>query len=353
MRAADSALDLLTRPREAAALALAAYRVAPTTQSRDALLLARAAGAATTLGSGYLRVPGSIAVTQEFGPDPGLPGNIRLWAGPEQQRGGGIPVPPNGFLNLISADERTAVMVVDRDEFQLWDLSDPAAPRITGTMTDWPFPLGIDAAGTLMTAVEDGGAVHWRPGDATRTRLPVDGVEYAMPLDDGDGVVLARRDDDLRRVEVWSSDGRVTPVFSRDARLSLVTGPGSLLAVSDRDDAHLTVLDGSRTLLEADGIPEAAVVEFSRNGHAVTAVHRDSVWLWDLTGGEPLSLRAPGVEFSFVRYEHGELLMVDTRGALWRLTVDVDQVIRDVCLELVDVDWAAHFPGVAERPLCP
>ncbi|XVS61247.1 hypothetical protein ACQPYE_23405 [Actinosynnema sp. CA-299493] len=353
MRAADHALDLLTRPREAAALALAAYRVAPTTQSRDALLLARAAAATTTLGSGHLRVPGRIAVTQEFGPEFGSPGSIRLWSGPERQQAGGMPVPPNGFLNLISADERTALMVVDRDEFQVWDLGDPAAPRVTTTMTDWPFPLGVDAAGTLMTAVEDDRAVHWRPGDTTRTRLPVDGVEYAMPLDDGTGVVLARRDGDRRQVEAWSLDGRVTPVFSRDARLALVAGPGGVLAVSDLDDAHLTVLDGTRTVLEADGIPEQAVVEFSRDGGAVTAMHRDSVWLWHLSGREPLSLRAPGVEFSSVRYEHGELLMVDTRGALWRLAVDVDQVIREVCPELVDVDWAAHFPGVAERPLCP
>ncbi|MEU4767298.1 XRE family transcriptional regulator [Actinosynnema sp. NPDC023794] len=353
LRAADTALDLLARPREAAALALAAYRVTPTTQARDALLLARAAGTATTLGSGYVRVPGRIAVTREYGPEPGVPGALRLWAGPEQQQAGRLPQPPTGFLYQISADERTALVVVDTDEFQLWDLSDPAAPRIASTMTDWPFPLGIDATGTLLTGVEDGGAVHWRPGDTTRTRLPVDDVEYAMPLDDGTGVVLARHDGDRRQVEVWSLDGRVTPVFSRDARLSLVTGPGALLAVSDRDDARLTVLDGSRTLLEADGIPEAAVVEFSRDGEVVTAVHRDSVWLWDLSGRETLSLRASGVEFDAVRYERGELLMVESHGALWRLTVDVDQVIRDVCPELVDVDWAAHFPGVARQPLCP
>ncbi len=354
LRAADTALGLLARPRDAAALALAAYRVAPTTQARDALLLARAAGTVTTLGEGYARVPGSVAVTHEVGPEPGSSGiTYRLWVGPERRKAGGMTLPRDGFLNLLSADERTALAVVRPDEFQLWDLSDPDAPRRTATLTGWPFPQGIDAAGTLMAAVEDGGAVHWRPGDTTRTRLPVDGVESVMPLDDGTGVVLARRDGDRRHVEVWSLDGRVTPVLSRSARLGLVTGPGGLLAVSDLDGAHLTVLDGAGTLLEADAVPEQALVEFSRDGEAVMAVHRDSVWLWDLSGREPLSLRAPGVEFSSARYEQGELLMVETRGGLWRLVVDVDHVIRDVCADLVDVDWAAHFPGVAERPLCP
>ncbi|MEU4746506.1 hypothetical protein AB0G02_39455, partial [Actinosynnema sp. NPDC023658] len=97
-----------------------------------------------------------------------------------------------------------------------------------------------------------------------------------------------------------------------------MTGPGGELAVSDLDGGRLTVLDGKGgTLVEADAIPERAVVEFSGDGRAVTALHRDSVWLWDLTGGrEPLSLRAPGTEFSTARYEpaDGELLLLESRG---------------------------------------
>ena len=354
LRAADTALDLLTRPRDAAALALAAYRVAPTTQARDALLLARAADTATKLGSGYVRVLGSFAVTHEFGPEPESPSiDYRLWVGPERRRAGVVTVPRGGFLNLVSADERTAVAVAGTDEFHLWDLRDPDAPRLTATMTDWPFPQGIDAAGTLMVAIEDGVAVHWRPGETTRTRLPVAGVEVVMPLDDGTGVVLSRRDGDRRHVERWSLDGRATPVLSRDARLELTAGPGGLLAVADLDAAHLTVLDGSGTLLEADAVPSGAVVEFSRDGRTVTAMYRNALWLWDLDGREALSLRAPGVEFSSVRYDQGDLLVVESRGALWRLAVDVDRVIREVCADPADVDRAAHFPGVARQPLCP
>ncbi|MEU4447720.1 XRE family transcriptional regulator [Actinosynnema sp. NPDC050801] len=362
LRAADAALGLLDRPREAAALALAAYRVAPTAQARHALLIARAAGTATTLGGGYARIPGGVAVTHEYGPDPkSQETTYRLWAadGPGRRRAGEVALPPGGFLNLLSTDGRTAVAVVRPGEFQLWDLGDPDAPRPTATLTGWPFPRGIDAAGTILTAVEDGVAVHWRPGDTTRTRLPGHGVEDAMPLDDGTGVVLARRDGDRRDVEVRSPDGRVTPVLSRSARLRLVPGPGGRLAVSDLDGAHLTVLDlagGPRTLLEADGIPEGASVEFSHGGRAVTAVHRGSVWLWDLAGGrEPLTLRVPGVEFGMARYEpaDGELLLEPRGGSLWRLAVDVDRVVRDVCADPADVDWAAHFPGVSELPLCP
>jgi hypothetical protein len=357
LRAADKALDLLARPGDAAMLALAAYRLAPTTQARDALLLARAAGTDTVLGDGYARVPGSVTMTREYSPDVQISGiTYRLWDG--ERRAGGIAAPVDGFLNLLSADGRTAV-VVQPGEFQLWDLGDLDAPRRIAIMTGWPFPLGIDAAGTLLTAVEDGAAVHWRPGDTTRTRLPGDGVENAVPLDDGSGVVVSRRSGDRRDVEVLSLDGRSTTVLSRSSELELVAGPGGRLAVSDVDSAHLTVLDGAdghKTLLEAVAIPGDTVVEFSSDGRAVTALRHDSVWLWDLTGErEPLSLRVPGVEFGAARYDPatGELLLLTTRGALWRLAPDIDRVVHDVCADPVGFDWPAHFPDVPEQPLCP
>ncbi|MCS7477065.1 XRE family transcriptional regulator [Umezawaea endophytica] len=360
-RAADTALGQLTRPREAAALALAAYRVAPTARARDAILLARAAGTATTLGEGYARVPGVVVVTNEVDAE-STAAAYRLWVGEgaDRRRAGRIDVPPGGYLYLLSADGRTALTTVRADEFELWDIGDPDAPRRTATMTGWPMPLGVDGAGTLMTAVEDGEAVHWRPGDTTRVRLPGGEVESAVPLVDGTGVVVVRRDGDRRAVEVRFLDGRTTQVLSRAARLVVVAGPRGRLAVSDLDGGHVTVLDvaaGPRTLLEADGVAGDAVVEFSRDGGAVTAVRRDSVWLWDLDGGrEPLSLRGPGVEFGDARYDpgSGELLVLPTRGgALWRLAVEVDRVIREVCADPADVDWDAHFPGVPRRPLCP
>ncbi|HWO68949.1 MAG TPA: XRE family transcriptional regulator [Umezawaea sp.] len=361
-RAADTALGQLARPREAAALALAAYRVAPTTRARDALLLARAAGTATTLGEGYTRVLGGVAVTNEVDAEPTWSA-YRLWVGEgaDRRRAGRIEVPRGGFLYLLSGDGRTALTMVRAGEFELWDLGDPDAPRRTATMTGWPMPLGVDRAGTLMSAVEDGAAVHWRPGATTRVRLPGDGVESAVPLEDGTGVVVVRRDGDRRDVEVRFLDGRTTPVLSRAARLGVVAGPGGRLAVSDLDSGHVTVLavaDEPRTLVEADGVSGEAVVEFSRDGGALTAVHRDAVWLWHLDGGrEPLSLRVPGVEFGDARYDpgSGELLLLPTRGggALWRLAVEVDPVIREVCADPAAVDWEAHFPGVPRRPLCP
>ena len=357
LRAADAAVGLLARPQDAAALALAAHRVAPTTQARDALLLARAASTATTLDTGYGRVPGRLAVTQVYVPATGA--TYRLWVGngSEWRRAGQITVRGDGFLNLISADERTAVTVLTPGNFQVWDIGDPDAPRVLTTLTDWPFPDGIDAAGTLLTAVENGTAVHWRPGESTRTRLPGDGVETTIPLHDGTGVVVARRDGDRRVVEVRSLDGRVTPLSIGSGELALVSGPGGRLAVSHLDDARLTVLDATgRTLLEADAIGKDAVVGFSGDGQAVTAVRGNSVWLWDLTGErEPLSLRVPDVDFTGVRWDPdtGELLLLEIHGALWRLTPDVDRVVREVCADLPEVDWATHFPGLSAQPLCP
>ncbi|NUT50448.1 MAG: hypothetical protein HOV94_24545, partial [Saccharothrix sp.] len=335
-------------------------RVAPDARSRDGLLIAHAAGTAAKLGEGYTRLPGAIAVAHEPVPDPATsPFTYRLWVGDGADRrpAGAVVVPTGGFLNLVSADGRTAVAVAGTDEFHVWDLSDPDAPRRTATLTQWPFPQGIDAAGTLLTAVENGGAVHWRPGDTTRARLAAEGVEDAMPLDDGSGVVLARRVGDHREVEVWHLDGRVTPVVSRSAEVTLTTGPNGMLAVSD--DGRLTVfdLDGGPRVVVEGAVPERAVVEFSRDGSAVGAAYLERVWFWDLTGGrQPLALRSPGVDFSGARFEpaDGDLLLLESRtGAMWRLAVDVDRVVREVCADPADVDWAAHFPGLPARPLCP
>ncbi|MFD9701789.1 XRE family transcriptional regulator [Lentzea sp. NPDC059081] len=351
-RAADTALRELDHPREAAALALAAYRVAPTTRARDALLLARAAGTATTLGDGYARLPRSVVLTTES--EPGVTA-YRLWV--DRRKAGRIDVPPGGFLYLISADGRTALTTGRPGDFELWDLADPDAPRRTAAMTNWPMPLGIDATGTLLTAVEDGTAVHWRPGDTTRTRLPGDDVENAVPLQDGTGVVVVRRDGDRREVEVRFLDGRITPVLSRKARLAAATGPRGRIAVSELDGGRLTVLDGTKVLAEADGVPAEALVEFSGDGGSVTAVRRDSLWLLDVDGGgAPMSLRAPGMEFTDALYERGsgELLVMPARdGAVWRVATGVDAVVREMCAGHVDVDWPAHFPGVPRRALCP
>ncbi|MFD5831146.1 hypothetical protein [Lentzea sp. NPDC060358] len=360
-RAADTALDGLDRPREAAALALAAYRVAPTDRARDALLLARAAGTASTLGEGYARLPGGIAVTTEV--DAGSTAvAYRLWTGrgADRRPAGRIDVPPGGYLYLLSADESTALTLVRADRFEVWDLRDPGRPRRTATMTGWPMPLGVDRAGTLMSAVEDGAAVYWRPGDTTRVRMPGGGVESAVPLEDGTGVVVVRREGDRHEVELRFLDGRTTPVLSRAARLAAVAGPAGRLAVSELDSGRLTVFDvagGLTTLAEAEGVPAQALVEFSQDGRTVTAVHRDSVWLLDLEGGrESLSLRGTGVEFHGARYDagSGELLLLPARGmAVWRLAVHVDPVVREVCADPAGVDWEAHFPGVERRALCP
>jgi hypothetical protein len=68
LRVADAARTLLsTRPRDAAALALAAYRVAPTAESHDMLIIAHAAAGASFLVMGYVTVPGRVAVTTEQG----------------------------------------------------------------------------------------------------------------------------------------------------------------------------------------------------------------------------------------------------------------------------------------------
>ncbi|GAA1299966.1 XRE family transcriptional regulator [Saccharothrix xinjiangensis] len=360
LRAADAAVALAhSRPGHAVALARAAYLVAPTTEARDALLLAAAAGGAETLGGGFAFPPDRIALTLDRQGD-------RLWARDGDRWRRAAALPPESFPYLVSADQRTLLTrATTGDSFRLWDVGDPDSPREVATVSGWPLFHGMDAAGALLTAVEDEAAVTWRPGDAHRTRLPATAVEHAVPLPDGTGVVLSRREGGSHHVELWSANGtphRVATLLSRTNRLYPHPGPRGLVAVVDLDTSDLTVLDAAdpgspRTLLEADGVPERPEVGFSPDGRALAAVHRGAVALWDLASGRSLlSLRTPGLEFSGPRYdpESRRLRLVEVRsGELWQFDTDFERVLRETCAEPAGADWETYFPGVPHRSVCP
>lgn len=121
LRASDAALDLIaSRPPEAAALALAAYRLAPTTEAHDALVLADAAAGATTLGHGFVDPPGRFAATYDSGTQ-----GEQLWR-PDGTawRPAGILPTARSYLHEKSVDERRAVYYTEDVRSSLWDLTD-------------------------------------------------------------------------------------------------------------------------------------------------------------------------------------------------------------------------------------
>jgi hypothetical protein len=108
LRAADAARTLLsTRPRDAAALALAAYRVAPTAESHDMLITAHAAAGASFLVMGYVTVPGRVAVTTEQGAgDAPASQQLRRPDGGSWLPAASLPV-GSDLLSLMSAGRST------------------------------------------------------------------------------------------------------------------------------------------------------------------------------------------------------------------------------------------------------
>jgi hypothetical protein len=89
----------------------------------------------------------------------------------------------------------------------------------------------------------------------------------------------------------------------------------------------------------------------------VAATGGDQASLWELPSGqELLSLQAAGTRFGAARYDAQarELAVIDSgNDHVWRLAVDFERAVEQVCANPSDVDWGTHFPHVAPRPLCP
>ncbi|MBB5803324.1 Tfp pilus assembly protein PilX [Saccharothrix ecbatanensis] len=359
-RAADKAAELLhTNPLDAAVLALAGYRVAPTTEAHDALILADAAIGANAnrdndLGH-LIRPPGDrVAITLEADA-------AQLWArdGSGWRRAGRLK--PINFPYLVSADENRVVTRQSSGGDIMWDVTDLDAPRPV-PLPPLPLVHSLDTHGDVLTAVVDGEAVVWRSG--IETRLPGTGVEAAMPLPDGTGAVIVRRHDgDRRDVEVWTLDGtphRTAVLMNADAPLEPTIGPAGHVAVVNHTTSRLVVLDvtaPATPLIDVILGPEQRLVTFSADGHAIAATGRDRVSLWDLSRGRALlSLQAQGINFTLTRYhpDSGELHAITApTDTVWRMDTNFDQVLRRACTRPLTVDWPTHFPDITPPRLCP
>ena len=360
IRAADAARDLVkSKPGDAAALALAAYRVSPTTQARDVLVLAHAAAHAGTLGSGYVTPPGRIAITWEPRALASTSGQ-RLWRrdGAEWRPAAGLPT-GTSFLYLASADDRRA-FYWNGSANTVWDLSDPDHP------VDIPVPAGLpladstDRTGSLVAAIRpDRTAVLWRVRDHTVRRLPPTGVDGAALLPDGSGIILGRNNGTDHTVERWTLDGTKVATLQRasypmyphagPAGLVVTTSTSGGLAVLDAADPHAV-----RVLARAGDLADPALVAFDPAGRTVAVTDPGNVRLWDTTTGAALlALHTKGLQLGSPRVAGPRLSVLDENSAMWSLDSDLGQVILQTCAGPVAVDWQQYFPGTARRRLCP
>lgn len=363
LRAADAASRLLeSRPREAVALALAAYRVAPTAEARESLVLAQAAAGATTLGHGYLTPPGRIAVTYrsaEFGP------GQRLWLrnGPGWRLAGAIGGAEQFYL--LSADENTLVTWhTSTADNRMWDIADPGRPREIAIPAGLGMIDSVDRTGRLVSTLgTDRKAVVWRVADGSTRRLPATDVEGTALLPDGTGVILARRVGDEHTAELWSLDGNLTSTLLRSPHAMYpYAGPSGRVVLVGTESGEVTLLDATdphspRTVATVSGASHPAVAVFEPHGRAAAVVNADVIRMWDAgTGATRLALSVKGLGLGSPRIvdDGGALLVLkQIDGTLWRLDSDLTRVIRDSCAGPLTVDWDRYFPGVPETPLCP
>jgi hypothetical protein len=361
LRAVDAARGMLAkRPHDAEALALAAYRVAPTSESRDMLVLAHAAAAATTLGLGYATTPGRVAITRQP-PSGGRPASELLW---RPSNGSWEPAAelPTGDLFLYgrSADESVALYGGEPGSV-LWDLSDLDRPRRIRTPADLPLVESLDRDGSLVSGVsDDHAAVVWRVGDPAVRRLPATEVQSTALLPDGSGVVVCRRVDGTFVLEQWTLDGsRVGTLFRSPYRMSPYAGPGGMV-VAIVESGEVVMMDAGdpravRTVAHVDGLTHPAVATFDPAGRVLALTDFDQIRLVSLASGESLmSLGAQGLDLGFPRIEDGRIAVLAAGGDLWHLDSDLARVIREACAARpLSVDWERHFPGAGPRRLCP
>ncbi|MGA5303954.1 hypothetical protein ACPCHT_28805 [Nucisporomicrobium flavum] len=359
LRASDAARDLIaSRPSDAAALALAAYRLAPTTEARDVLVLAHAAAGATTLGHGYTQPPGRYAVTY----DTGTQGEL-LWQrnGAAWRPAGRLPA-ANGYLHLGSLDERRAIYWTGRTGSSLWDLTDLDHPR----QIEVPAGLGqldsMDRTGSLLSAMSaDRTAQVWRVGDRSIRTLPVPDVSGTAVLPDGSGIVLSRHDGDQDAIDLWTIDGRRVGTLLRVPHPAVLrAGPAGLIAVTSyAATIGMTILDATdprapRTVAQAGGLDEMANVAFDAAGRTVAVVDGAEARIWDAASGRALlRLRTQGLRLTTPRLDGSDLAVLDGRSTMWHLDADLAAVIQQTCARSTTVDWDRYFPDTNRRQLCP
>jgi hypothetical protein len=365
LRAADAARTLLlTWPRDAAALALAAYRISPTPETRAALILADAATGVSILGEGYIDSPGRIAVTQRAGESPGPPG-YRLWHrdGTGWRPAGALPSGP--YYYAISADE-SRVITWDgvTSTSHLWDVSKPDHPREIALPSGLPMVTDVVRDGSL---VVDRGTertvVVWQVAGGSVRRLSAGDVEDASVVPDGSGAVLTRRDGGVYATELWTLDSvRIATLIRTPDVVYPIAGPAGMVAVLGKTSGNLTLLKATdpsspRTVVKAGGVRFPARVAFDPQGRTAAVVDDASIRMWDLaSGAEVMSLRLEGLDLTSPRFlpETGELLLISIKkGALWRLDPDVPRVIDDICAGPVELDWDRYLPDTPRFPLCP
>ncbi|QOC94252.1 WD40 repeat domain-containing protein [Micromonospora craniellae] len=258
--------DLRTKdPTAARQLAVAAYRAAPTVESRSALLDASAMRAATRLrgsdsdgimyAAAFDPTGRVLAASTETG--------VRLWSldGDHPTRLVTLPSGSDAKIYNVafSHDGRLLAAAGADARIRLWNTAEPAAPVAVDPLTGFDgrvYSLAFTADGALLAAATSGGDVHLFVRDEAGQFIPA-GSPLTVSTQAAKSVVFR----DPTTLVVGSADGKVT--------LWNVATPASPV----------------RTATLAGPTKEIGQVAASPNGRLVAAGSADTnAYLWASTG---------------------------------------------------------------------
>nr|WP_296777083.1 helix-turn-helix domain-containing protein [Rhodococcus sp. (in: high G+C Gram-positive bacteria)] len=285
-------------------LALAAYKIDPTTSARSALLDASAIHAPVRLpgvsGEARARVDSSGTLVATASAD----GNVRLWSVDQpaaRQRAGFRPKSVAGMTAIEFAPGAPMIALGSATETSLWSVADPDAPKEISVVGGGSKSLAFSPDGRTLASVSAEGAVSvW---DVSDSAAPAPGLQLDTPAPSNavkfspDGRFLVTVGV-ARSMQVWDTASYASAVlgvlpdgstydylsvgFSPDGR-SLAAG------TTGREVARWTV--GDRGTLS--GVPALTGftsyvndVAFSNDGSEVAAVSSDnSIKIWDAVTG--------------------------------------------------------------------
>lgn len=197
---------LITDSTEAARLALAAYRIAPTDDARD-LVLSAAAGSDRTDFAGAVGTVGDVTLSTDgrliaFGGAKA----VQLWDLPHYRKLATIP----GALGTLTLSEDGRWLTVSRPQrtVELYDLDDPTAPALAAT-----FPAAetarIDPTGTVLATRAPGQPTRLLSidhGVAPREFAALPPTEFVSFSASGRTVFIGQQEGPTASIHVWEYD---------------------------------------------------------------------------------------------------------------------------------------------------
>ncbi|MGW1618590.1 nSTAND1 domain-containing NTPase [Streptomyces sp. NPDC002172] len=296
----------------AAQLDITAYRLRRSPQTYTRLI-----SAATTPLSSTVRGAGAAVYEVGYSPDGQVLGSvgsddrIRLWDArdPAHLQRVGRALPGTTMAFSLRGHLLATAAQGDTNAAWLWDVTDPARPRLLGSPFDTARGVGTVAltfspdGHALATATDDDMVRLWDIRDPARPRMmgrPLPGTIVAFSPR---GHLLAAADDDFT-LRLWDTrhpdrPRRVGHRFSSDA-VSIAFSPdgGTLATVSDTDKVALwNVRNPSNahridTPLSDDATSTDAM--FSPDGKILALAQEDAVRLWNITDpADPVLLVRP------------------------------------------------------------